>query len=131
MYLLDTNTLIYFFKGMGQVAQRLLSCAPQSIAVSSITVFELKVGILKSQSPDKRSAQLDALLEQITVIGFAENEAEVAAKIRADLEKTGTPIGPLDTLIAATALAHNATLITHNLKEFTRVNGLKVESWLE
>jgi tRNA(fMet)-specific endonuclease VapC len=129
MYLLDTNTLIYYFKGMGNVAERLLSTSPSEIAVSAIVLFELEVGIAKSVSPRKRKAQLQELTSLVSVLSFDRSAAESAAEIRVKLEKRGVPIGPYDILIAASALATNSTLVTHNRKEFERIEGLRIEDW--
>lgn len=93
-YVLDTNTVIYFFKNMGNVAQHLFACRPEQIAIPAIVLYELQVGILKSTHPAKRIAQLHHLLKQIKVIPFSEREAEYAAQIRTALEKKGLPIGP-------------------------------------
>ena len=129
MYILDTNTLIYFFKGIGDVAGVLLSKSPQDISIPSIALYELEVGIAKSTKPKKRRKQLELLISRISISSFGAKEAKKAAMIRANLESKGTPIGPYDILIAGTALSTNATLITHNVKEFERVNGLKIEDW--
>ena len=129
MYILDTNTLIYFFKGIGNVANILLSKSPKDISIPSITLYELEVGIAKSNNPVKRKKQLEALISRISIAPFGTNEAEVAAMVRADLESKGKSIGPYDTLIAGIALSNNATLVTHNTKEFERVNGLTIEDW--
>ena len=129
MYILDTNTLIYFFKGIGNVANILLSKSPKDISIPSITLYELEVGIAKSNNPGKRKKQLDALIWHISIAPFGTNEAEFAARVRADLESKGKSIGPYDTLIAGIALSNNATLVTHNTKEFERVNGLTIEDW--
>lgn len=129
MFLLDTNTLIYFFRGAGKVADRLLSCMPTNVGLSAITVYELEVGIAKSNQPAKRRQQLDALLDVIRIYSFDLAVAKEAAMIRARLEKKGQPIGPMDVLIAATARANNATLVTHNTNEFKRVSGLDVVDW--
>ena len=129
MYLLDTNTLIYFFKGFGNVAEMLFSKSPKDIAISTITLYELKVGIAKSNNPLKRKKQLESLVSRIAILPFASEEAEASAKIRAMLETQGTPIGPLDNLIAGTAFCFNAILVTHNTKEFSRVEGLTIEDW--
>lgn len=129
MYLLDTNTLISFFKGMGNVAEHLFAHEPGEIALPAVTVYELEVGISKSTSPQKRQAQLAELLEQVTVIDFTQKEARAAAGIRADLKRKGIPIGPMDTLIAGTAVANGMTLVTHNTKEFERVEGLRLTDW--
>lgn len=129
MYLLDTNTLIYFFKDMGNVAKTLLSKSPKDISIPSISLYELEVGIAKSNNPKKRKQQLELLTSRITVLPFAAKEAELAAMVRAELENMGTPIGPYDNLIAGIALSSNATLVTHNTKEFNRVKGLLLEDW--
>jgi len=131
MYVLDTNTLIYFFKGMGNVPNKLLKVSPKDIAIPSVVLYELAYGIEKSTSPRKRQAQLKALCSLVEILPFAEETAGIAASIRARLEKKGTPIGPYDVLIAATALANNGVLVTNNSKEFSRVSGLKLENWYE
>ena len=104
MFVLDTNTLIYFFKGLGDVPTNFLQTSPQDIAIPSIVVFELQTGIAKSTSPHKRRRQLADLLSTVTVLPFGQHEAIRAAEIRVDLEQAGTPIGPYDILIAATAV---------------------------
>ena len=129
MYLLDTNTLIYFFKGKGRVAEQLLALPPHAMAIPEITLFELATGLRKSAAPEKRRHQLRAFTELVAVLPFAAREAEAAATVRAALEQQGLPIGPYDVLIAGTALAHNATLVTHNQTEFARVEGLKMVDW--
>ena len=129
MYLLDTNTLIYYFKGMGNVSQNILSKSPQNISVPAIVLYELEVGIAKSDSPKKRIKQLHEIMSLINIIPFGEKEAKVAANIRATLEKRGTPIGPYDILIAGTALTHQAILVSCNTTEFERVNKLQIENW--
>ncbi|HAO11391.1 MAG TPA: VapC toxin family PIN domain ribonuclease [Planktothrix sp. UBA8407] len=129
MYILDTNTLIYYFKGQGKIAQNLANVSPQEIGISAIVLFELQVGIAKSTSPAKRTQQLQQLLNQINLIPFDRNSAIVAATIRAQLEQQGTPIGPIDVLIAGTAASLQATLVTHNIKEFSRVSGLAIADW--
>lgn len=130
MYLLDTNTLIYFFKGIGNVANTLFSFSPKDIAIPSIVIYEIQVGIAKSNNPQKREEQLAQLLSQISVVDFTCKEAKACANIRADLESKGTPIGPIDTLIAGYALSGGYTLVTNNTKEFERISGLKLENWI-
>jgi tRNA(fMet)-specific endonuclease VapC len=129
MIVLDTNTLIYFFKGQGRVMERLLAHSPQEIGVPAIVIYELEVGIAKSTSPAKRRRQLAELLAVVTILPFGAAEARQAASIRATLAQAGTPIGPYDILIAGTALAHGGRLATHNVKEFNRVPGLSLEDW--
>ena len=131
MYALDTNTVIYFFKNVGHVAEHLFSLPPHEIALPSVVLYELEVGIAKSTAPEKRRAQLNELLTVVRVLPFTENEAVISAKVRASLEQAGTPIGPLDMMIAGTALANNATLVTHNTKEFSRIDSLRLEDWFD
>ena len=129
MFVLDTNTLIYFFKGQGRVADILLETQPRQIKIPSIVLYELETGIAKSSSPAKRQRQLNTLMIQVGVLPFGVNEAHAAARIRADLETGGTPIGPIDVLIAATAVSCSGTLVTRNIKEFQRVDGLAIVDW--
>jgi tRNA(fMet)-specific endonuclease VapC len=129
MYVLDTNTLIYYFKGQGQVAQNLANIDFQEISIPTIVLFELQVGIAKSTSPAKRTQQLQQLLNRVNLVPFDRNGALAAAIIRAQLEQQGTPIGSLDILIAGTAVALQATLVTHNISEFSRVSGLAIADW--
>jgi tRNA(fMet)-specific endonuclease VapC len=129
MYVLDTNTLIYYFKGQGQVAQNMAQVAPQDIVISTIVLFELQVGIAKSNSPAKRIQQLQQLLSRVNLVPFDREAAEAAAIIRAQLEQQGMPIGPMDVLIAGTAVSLQADLVTHNVGEFSRVGGLSIVDW--
>ena len=129
MYALDTNTVIYFFKGMGRVGGQLLATPPSKVVLPAVVLYELEVGIAKSSSAKKRRAQLDQLLRSISILPFAREQARASAEIRARLERLGTPIGPLDTLIAGTALQAGATLVTRNVEEFGRVPNLSTENW--
>jgi tRNA(fMet)-specific endonuclease VapC len=129
LYLLDTNTLIYFFKDLGNVSKILLSKSPKEITIPSITLYELEVGIAKSKSPQKRRKQLSEFVSQVTVSQFGANEASMAALVRANLESKGTPIGPYDNLIAGIALSTKSILVTHNTKEFKRIKKLNIEDW--
>ena len=129
MFVLDTNILIYFFKNQGNVAENLLQHSPEDIGLPAIVLYELEVGIRKSASPQKRADELAAFTAVVNILPFNIDEAKIAAKIRANLEMQGQKIGPYDTLIAATALANQATLITHNQKEFERIQGLSLEDW--
>ena len=130
-YILDTNTIIYFFKGTGNVSHRLLSFLPKEIGIPAIVYYELLFGIFKSSRQKEKIRQLGLLINASNLIPFGEKEAHAAAKIRANLEKRGLPIGPIDILIGATALANRAILVTHNLKEFKRIARLEVEDWFE
>jgi tRNA(fMet)-specific endonuclease VapC len=131
MYVVDTNTVIYFFKGMGRVAERLLAQPPGQLGVPALVVYELEVGVAKSSAPERRGAQLADFLDAAVLLPFEREDARVAAHIRADLERRGEPIGPLDVLIAGTALRRGATLVTRNTSEFRRVGGLTIENWYD
>ena len=128
-FALDTNTLVYFFKGIGRVGERMLSTPPSDIVIPALVLYELEVGIAKSSSSRGRRAELDKVTEVVSILPFGREEARAAAEVRADLERIGKPIGPLDTLIAGTALANHATLVTHNTSEFGRVPNLEVVDW--
>ena len=128
-YVLDTNTLIYFFKGLGDVSKHMLAQSPSELAIPTVVLFELEVGIAKSTSPNKRKSQLQEITALVNILPFGIAESRSAAQIRVELEKQGLPIGPYDVLIAATALANNMILVTHNQKEFGRIKELKIEDW--
>ena len=129
MYLLDTNTLIYFFKNLGNVSGVLLSKSPKEITIPAIALYELEVGIAKSKNPKKRKKQLNDLVSTVAISPFGAKEAAAAALVRATLESKGTPIGPYDTLIAGIALSTKSTLVTHNTNEFNRIKNLTIEDW--
>ena len=131
MFLLDTNTVIYFFKGKGRVRERLSATRPADVSMSAVSLYEIEVGIAKSVQPAKRRKQLDTFLAVVPVVPFDRSVARTAAEVRADLEKRGIPIGALDNLIAGTALAHHATLVTRNTREFSRLADLTVIDWYD
>lgn len=130
MYLLDTNTVIDLFQERGNVAQRVFSIPPREIVLSSIVLYELRVGVAKSRRPEAKRRQIEELARHATLLPFGGTEAADAANIRAALEAEGRVIGPHDILIAATARANGLTLVTHNTGEFSRVEGLRIEDWL-
>jgi len=129
VFALDTNILIYYFRGVKTVNARVLLIGVRKIAIPAPVLFELETGILKSTHPQKRRGQLDALLAATTVLPFGQAAAVRAAEIRVLLDRAGTPIGPIDILIAAIALEHGITLVTHNTAEFRRVPALTLEDW--
>ncbi|MBQ9256356.1 MAG: type II toxin-antitoxin system VapC family toxin [Acidaminococcaceae bacterium] len=132
MFLLDTNICFALMKNKNpKAAQRLFSCDPTEIAVSSITVYELEYGASKSQWPEKNRTNEKLFLAPFTIIPFDSADAAVAGEIRQWLEQAGTPIGPYDLLIAAQGLARGFTVVTHNTGEFSRVPNLKLTDWLE
>jgi tRNA(fMet)-specific endonuclease VapC len=129
IYVLDTSTLVDYLRGRGRVAERLLSAPAGSVALPAVVLYELELGVEKSENTEGRRDDLDALIDALPVLSFGAEEAKAAARIRARLESEGRAIGPHDVLIAATALAAGAVLVTHNVKEFRRVEGLRVEDW--
>ena len=129
MYALDTNTVIYYFKDAGGVAARVNKLRPSDIGIPISVFYELETGIAKSQQPQRRRKQLDTLLAAVKLLPFDKNAATRAGELRARMETAGTPLGAIDYQIAGIALAHRATLVTRNKKEFDRVPGLKIEDW--
>lgn len=129
-YLLDTNIVIYTMKRRPpQVAARFAERSADELCLSSISLAELLFGAAKSQQPEKALAAIYELGQALDIAPFDDAAAQAYGPLRAELERTGQPIGALDTLIAAHALSLNATLVSHNLREFSRVPGLRVEDW--
>lgn len=129
-YFLDTNICIYALKStFPQIQKRMEALFPSDVAIPSMVKAELYYGALKSQKKNKVLSALDKFLSPFEIIPFGDEEIMSYAKIRANLEKTGKIIGPNDLIIAATALSHGATLVTHNTKEFERVQDLLIEDW--
>ena len=129
MYVLDTNTLLDYFRGGGNVAKNLLAVPPSEVALPAIVAYEVWVGVLGSQNAGRRQTQYEQFLATVVVLPFDTGVCRRAAEIRHALEQRGEGIGPLDTLIAATAVASKATLVTRNVREFGRVRGLKLVDW--
>ena len=130
--MLDTNICIYVIKHKPEkVFQKLQEVDPSDVCISSVTYAELVHGVEKSAAVDKNRLALSILLANIEILDFDVNAAEGYGKIRADLEKNGTPIGPLDMMIAGHARSLDYTVVTNNVKEFKRVSGLKIENWAE
>ena len=129
-YLLDTNTCIRYLNGRAiQVRERLRTLAVQEICVCAVVKAELYAGAMKSSDPATTLAKQRSFLDQFASLPFDDAAAEVYGRLRAHLEQRGTPIGPYDLMIAAIALAHSASLVTHNTREFSRVPGLRLEDW--
>jgi tRNA(fMet)-specific endonuclease VapC len=127
-YLLDTCVISDFIKKEPGTQTQLKKIPPTEIAVSSITVMELRYGlILNPQRAQKIEPTIAKFLATVTILPFT--EAEQAAQIRAALKIKGQPIGPYDILIAATALAHQLIMVTANQGEFDRVAGIHTENW--
>jgi len=133
MLILDSNTISYYFRGDPQVVPRLQALSPADVGVPAIVEYELRYGLLRMppEAAAPRLLALAQLLRPLQILPFDSDCAVQAARIRAELEAAGSPIGPHDTLIAATTLRHQATLVTRNVREFSRVSGLQWLNWHE
>ena len=130
IYLLDTNTIVRFLNGRAPNVRTKINATPVAdLALSAIVMAELRYGAAKSQQPAKVLQAQDALFAAIGFIPFDRQAAEIYGQLRAALERQGTPIGANDLLIAATALSQSCILVTHNLREFSRIPGLVLEDW--
>ena len=131
-YMLDTNICIYAIKHKPEkVFQKFREVDPEDVCVSSVTYAELVHGVEKSAAVEKNRLALSMLLANIEILDFGVDASNCYGKIRADLEKKGTPIGPLDMMIAGHAMSLGYTVVTNNVKEFSRVRDLKIENWAE
>ena len=131
-YLLDTNICIYVIKHKPEkVFQKLQTIHPEDVCISSVTYAELVHGVEKSAAMEKNRLALSMLLANMEILDFDVDAADCYGKIRAGLEKNGTPIGPLDMMIAGHAQSLGYTIVTNNVKEFSRVPALKIENWAE
>lgn len=130
-YMLDTNICIYLIKHKPpQVFEKLQEHNPDEICISSVTYAELVHGVEKSKAVERNRLALTILLSNIEILDFDMKAAEEYGRIRADLEKKGTPIGPLDMMIAGHAKSLGYTVVTNNVGEFKRVEGLQYENWV-
>lgn len=130
-YLLDTNICIYALKNRyPQVLESIESIEPTNIFLSAITMSELEYGAYKSLYPERNRIIFLSFSLSYKILSFNEKDANYFGKIRAQLEKKGTPIGAYDMQIAAQALSRNLILVTNNVKEFQRVKGLQIENWV-
>lgn len=130
VYLLDTNTCIYWLEGRSEaLAARLRQEDPANVHIPSIAIAELWYGVAKSGRPDANGVRLQAFLNGLGTVPFDERAARYFGEVRFQLESAGKPIGTMDLLIAATALVHDGTVVTHNTGEFSRVRGLQIEDW--
>jgi tRNA(fMet)-specific endonuclease VapC len=134
MVLLDTDICIYLLNqrpGFEAILRRLDGRAHGEVNLSAITLAELRFGIAASRRAGLNLPKLELFLASFEIVPFDDRSAAAYGPLRAHLQSRGTPIGPLDTLIAAHALALGANLVTNNAREFGRVPGLAVENWLE
>jgi len=129
-YFLDTNTCIYALKGsFDEIERRLRRLSPSIVKIPSIVQAELLLGGEKSNQRRKTLKAIRAFLFPYETVPFCERAAEHYARIRAELERKGQPVGPNDLIVAATVMVHRGILVTHNTGEFRRVKGLLLEDW--
>ncbi len=129
-YLLDTNACIRVLNGTSErLVARIAARPPTEFRLSAVTRAELRYGARRSARTAANIRKLTRFFEPFASLPFDDRAAEHYAIVRADLASRGEPIGPNDLLIAATALAHDLTVVTHNVREFDRVVGLRVEDW--
>ena len=127
-YLLVTDTISYLYQGRESVVSAFVGMRPSSVAISAISVAELRLGAHRKGSK-KINQWLDVFFESVSVLAFDEAAAEVFAKTASKLLKRGTPIGQNDTMIASQAMAMKLTVVTHNQKHFSKIAGLKIDDW--
>ena len=126
-FLLDSNAVIAIMKGQPKMLANLKSHHPRDFGLPAIVAHELYFGAFKSQRAAENLARVEAL--QFEVVEFDRNDARFAGQVRATLTLAGTPIGPYDVLIVGQALARSLILVTRNVREFQRVQGLALENW--
>lgn len=131
IWILDTNICIYVIKQKPpRVLERFRQTQISQLGISSITLSELMYGAAKSARPAQNRLALSQFVAPLEIVPYDDAAAQHYGELRACLERTGTPIGSMDMLIAAHALALNAILVTNNLREFERVPGLSCENWV-
>ena len=128
--ILDTNTCIFVINGNATVRACFIAEQPLGLAISTITEAELWFGVENSVNYEKNAGTLRAFLATVDIIPFDTIAAAEYGRVRAKLKRAGTPIGDRDTFIAAHAKALGLTLVTNNIREFQRVDGLSLEDWL-
>jgi tRNA(fMet)-specific endonuclease VapC len=131
-YLLDTYVCARYVNGKSpSIRERIRATNKDDIAVCSVVKAELFYGAMRSNNPQKTLLNQQQFLNLFVSLPFEDNAALIYGEIRAQLAALGTPIGPNDFQIAAIALANSLILVTHNVREFSRVNGLQIEDWEE
>jgi len=128
IYLLDTDTVSLIVRKAPSVIKNLIKHENDEICVSAITYAEICYGLEKKKS-DKLFNEVAPIIGKFTIVGFDNSQSEIYGKIRVELEKSGTPLGDMDILIAAAALSTKAILVSHNIRHFSKIKGLKIEGW--
>jgi len=127
-YMLDTDTVSFLVRRNPAVIKNLIKHENDEICISAISYAELCFGLEKKGS-EKLFNEVSAVMGKLSIISFDDSQSELYGKIRLQLEKSGTPLGDMDMLIAAAALSSGAILVSHNVKHFSRIRGMKVEDW--
>jgi len=128
IYMLDTDTLSHVVKKHLPVIKKLINHEEDEIYISAITNAELFYGLEKKKS-QKLFNEVRSVIGKCTIIDFDASQSELYGRIRVELEKSGSPLGDMDLLIAAAAISTGAILVTHNTRHFSRIKGLKIEDW--
>ena len=128
IYMLDTDTVSFLVKKNPSIIKNIVKHEDDSICISAITYAELRFGLEKKGS-EKLFNEVNAIMGKITIIDFDDSQSEFYGKIRLELEKSGTPLGDMDMLIAAAALSSEAILVSHNIKHFSKIKNIRVEDW--
>lgn len=129
MYLLDTDILIYSLKAHKIVQQNLRRHLHDPIRISAVTLMELYYGAYKSQKVANNLAKIKTIENTLEIIPVSRELVEIFGVLKSDLEKVGTPLDDFDLILASTAMSHNLTIVTNNVKHFGRIDGLKMENW--
>ena len=129
-YLLDTNIVIYTMKNRPKQAKLRFQKHHGQMGISSVTLGEMVFGAEHSQQVERNLADIEAMVSRLEVLPFDSKAAYQFGQIRAELYRIGNPIGPYDMMIAGQARAYGLKLVTNNVKEFERVQGLLVEDWI-
>jgi len=132
MFFLDANTCIYCLNERSEsIRQRILSTSPLEIKIPAVVKAELLLGAYKSKTPQRSLEKLEGLLEPFDIVPFDEAAAYEYAAIRKQTEEKGTLVGPNDLMIAAIVKFYDGILVTNNTREFSRIDGLRLENWRE
>ena len=130
MYFLDTNICAFIINNkFPHLSDRYVEQDKSKIKIPSVVLYELYYGAEKSQRREQNIVKIQTFVSEIEIVNFDTKAAEIAGKIRSDLEKSGQPIGGYDLMIAAIALANDGVVVTNNTREFSRINGLAAEDW--
>jgi len=127
---MDSDMCIFAMRGRyPRIQGQMIKLRPHQIKIPSVVKAELLLGALKSDHPKRTGRIVNDFITPFEVVPFSDSATKIYAHIRCDLERVGKPIGPNDLIIAATTIAYGATLVSHNIKEFSRINSLKTVDW--